>query len=143
MVFFAAGMEAELFQGGSVFEKYGLYNKDTMPTPTTGATGHPPSGFTPTDLAALNDLSGAALRQRQWSRYQIVHEPFADYLAAWATDAGRSEPPHLAIARFKRTGTYALTIGTLVVATAPSLNKILPAIWQALASGRREASISA
>jgi hypothetical protein len=136
-------MEAELFQGRSVFVNYALYNKKAMFTSTTGATGHLASGFTPTDLAALNDLSAAALGQQRWSRYQIVREPFADYLAAWATDAGRSEPPHLAIARFKRTGTYALTIGTLVVATASSLDKILPAIWQALATGRHEVAISA
>jgi len=32
-----------------------------MPTSTADATGHPASGFTPTDLAALNDLSAAAL----------------------------------------------------------------------------------
>jgi hypothetical protein len=139
MEIFAAGMEAELFHEGSVFEKYGLYNKDVMPISTTA--GHSASGFTPTDLAALNDLSTAALGQQRWSRCQVVHEPFADYLAAWAIDAGHSEPPHLAIARFKRTGTYALTIGALVVATAPSLNKILPAIWQALAGSEREAAI--
>jgi hypothetical protein len=114
-------MEMKLFHEGSVFEKYGLYNHDAMSTSTH-------DGFTPNDLAALNDLSAAALRQQRWSRYQVVHEPFADYLAAWAIGAGRAEPPHLAIARFKRTGTYALTIGTLVVATAPSLDKILPAI---------------
>ena len=42
--------------------------------------------------------------------------------------SGHSGPPHLAIARFKRTGTYALTIGQVVVATAPSLSKILTAI---------------
>ena len=133
-------MEAELFHGGSVFEKYGLYNKDVMQAPTADATGHPASGFTPTDLAALNDLSAAALGQQRWSKCKVIHEPFADYLAAWAIDAGNSEPPNLAIARFKRTGTYALTIGTLVVATSPSLNKILPAIWHVLTGGEREAA---
>ncbi len=54
-------------------------------------------------------------------------------------DAGHSEPPHLAITRFKRTGTYALTIGPLVVATAPSLSKILTTIRQVLAGGEAEA----
>lgn len=132
-----------MFRKGSVFEKYGLYNNDVMSTSTTDATGHPASGFTPTDLAALNDLSATAVGQQRWSRCQVVHEPFADYLAAWAIDAGRSELPNLTIARFKRTGTYALTIGPLVVATAPSLNKILPAIWQVLAAGEPESAIVA
>jgi hypothetical protein len=115
-------------------------NKDVMATSTAEITGHPASGFTPTDLAALNELSVAALGQQRWSRCQVVHEPFADYLAAWAVDAGHSEPPHLAIARFKRTGTYALTVGPLVVATAPSLSKILTAIRQVLAGGEAEAA---
>jgi hypothetical protein len=137
---FPAGMEAELFHDGSVFEKYGLYNKDVMTPSTAEVAGHPASGFTPTDLAALNELSVAALGQQRWSRCQVVHEPFADYLAAWAMDAGHSEPPHLAIARFKRTGTYALTVGPLVVATAPSLSKILTAIRQVLAGGKAEAA---
>jgi hypothetical protein len=123
-------MGANLFREGSVFEKYGLYNNDVMPTPTKDAKPDVASGFSSTDLAALEDLGAAALGQRRWSRWQIVHDQFADYLAAWAIDAGGSEPPKLTIARFKRTGTYALTIGPLVVATAPGLNKILPAIWQ-------------
>jgi hypothetical protein len=136
-------MEADLLREGSVFEKYGLYNNDVMPTPTTDANLHPASGFTPTDLAALKDLGAAALGQQRWSRCQVVHDQFADYLAAWAIGASSSDPPHLAIARFKRTGTYALTIGPLVVATAPSLNKILPAIWQVLAGGEIEGAIVA
>ena len=64
-------------------------------------------------------------------------------------ESGRAAPPlkgklvqmantHLAIARFKRTGTYALTVGQVVVATAPSLSKILTAIRQVLASGEAE-----
>jgi hypothetical protein len=136
---FPTGMEADLFHEGSVFEKYGLYNKDVMAPSTAEIAGHAASGFTPTDLAALNDLSAVALGQQWWSRCQVVHEPFVDYLAAWAMDAGHSEPPHLAIARFKRTGTYALTIGALVVATAPSLSKILTTTRQVLAGGETQA----
>jgi hypothetical protein len=56
-----------------------------------------------------------------------VQGPFADFLAAWDADAANAELPHLTIARFKRTGTYALTIGALVVATASTLDRILPA----------------
>ena len=129
-----------MFHEGSVFEKYGLYNKDVMPTSIATGTGHPAPGFTPNDLSVLNDLSAAALGQRQWSRCQVVHEPFADYLAVWAIGTGNSEPPNLAIARFKRTGTYALTVGRVVIATATSLNKILPTTRQLLAGGEREAA---
>ena len=60
---FPAGMEADLFHEGSVFEKYGLYNKDVMAPSTAEIAGHAAPGFTPTDLAALNDLSAVALGQ--------------------------------------------------------------------------------
>jgi hypothetical protein len=103
-----------------------------MSTSTIGNPRHRACGFTPTDLTALNDLGAAALRQQRWSRCQVVHESYADYMAAWAIDAGAGSAPHLTIARFKRTGTYALTVGSVVVATASSLGKILPAIWQAV-----------
>jgi hypothetical protein len=114
-----------------------------MKTSTIGATPRPAPGFTPSDLAALNDLGAAAIGQQRWSKCQVINEPFADYLAAWAVDVASSEPPNLGIARFKRTGTYALILGSLVVATAPSLNKILPAIWHTLASaGPEDAAIA-
>jgi len=132
-------MEAGLFHEGSILEKYRLYNSDAMLTSNAHFVGRPAPGFTPTDLAALNDLSAAALGQ-QWSRCQFIHEPFAEYLAAWAMDAGGSAQPSLTIARFKRTGTYALTMGPLVVATAPSLDKILAAVRQVFAGGEREAA---
>jgi hypothetical protein len=137
-------MEAVLLRQGSVFEKYALYNRDPMPTSSRHADGHAACGFTPTDLAALKDLGAAALERRRWSRCQVVHEPFADYLAAWVGNAGAhaggGQPPNLTIARFKRTGTYALTVGTLVITTAASLDKILPAIWQTLTAS--EAAIA-
>jgi hypothetical protein len=114
-----------------------------MPTSTLGATGLRASGFTPTDLAALNDLGAAALWQQRWSRCQVVHEPYADYMAAWAIDADAKAAPHLTIVRFKRTGTYALTVGPLVVATASSLATILPAIWHVVAAAKQEDAIFA
>jgi hypothetical protein len=101
------------------------------------------SGFTPADLATLNDIRAAALMQQRWSRAQLVQAPFADYLAAWGMNAGHSATPDLAIARFKRTGTYALTIESQIVATAPSLDKILPAIRQVLAGDERRAVTAA
>lgn len=114
-----------------------------MSTSTLGATGRRASGFTPTDLAALNDLGATALLQLRWSRCQVVHEPYADYMAAWTIDADAAATPYLTIARFKRTGTYALTIGPVVVATASSLGKILPAIWQGFTVGHREEAVLA
>jgi hypothetical protein len=132
-------MEAELFHEGLVFKKYGLYNSDVMPSPIAAGAGQAPSGFTKTDLAALSDLSAAALSQRRWSRTQFVHGPSADYLAAWTVDAGDAEPPHLAIARFKQTGTYVLTVGAQVVETTHSLNKILSTIRQVLVGSAPQA----
>jgi hypothetical protein len=86
------------------------------------------SGFTEFDLATLREFSAAQMAERRWSRAHVVHGPFADFLAAWTSEATNAELPHLTIARFKRTGTYALTIGALVVATAPTLDRILPAL---------------
>jgi hypothetical protein len=86
-----------------------------------------PSGFSEFDLATLRELSASRVAERQWSRAHVVHGAFADFLAAWTTEAANAELPHLTIARFKRTGTYALTIGALVVATASTLDRILPA----------------
>ena len=103
------------------------------------AASPPASGFTPADLAALDDIRTDALTQQRWSRTQIVHAPFADYLAAWDMHAGQSAAPNLAVARFKRTGTYVLTIDSAVIGTAASLNKILPTIRRILAGGMQEA----
>ncbi|HEX9466232.1 MAG TPA: hypothetical protein VGB82_26845 [Alphaproteobacteria bacterium] len=93
--------------------------------PTTG-------GFTAADLAILETICAAAIAQKQWGRAQIVHDHFADYLAVWSVQAESTTPPNLAIARFKRTGTYALTSDSVVVATATSLDKILPTIRRIL-----------
>jgi hypothetical protein len=84
------------------------------------------SGFTEFDLATLNQLSAEQMAQQRWRHVQIVHESFADYLAVWNAGGSRVESPHLTIARFRRTGTYALSVNGVVVATASSLRKILP-----------------
>jgi hypothetical protein len=88
----------------------------------------PASGFTKFDLATLDEFSAAQVAERRWGRAQVVQGPFADFLAAWDVDAANAELPRLTIARFKRTGTYALTVGALVVATASTLDRILPAL---------------
>ena len=85
------------------------------------------SGFTEFDLATLNRFSAAQVAERRWSRAHVVHGPFADFLAAWRVESTDAELPHLTIARFRRTGTYALTIGESVVATASTLGNVLPA----------------
>lgn len=98
------------------------YNDDVEPKPAVRMFG-----FTEFDLATLNSFSARQLAGRIWSRAHFVCGPFADYLAAWSPDVASAEQPHLTIARFKRTGTYALTVGTQVVATAATLERILPA----------------
>jgi hypothetical protein len=126
-------MEAELVREGLAFATVGVYNDDVM-TKTVPAVS--PSGFTEFDLATLNEFSAVQMAARRWGRTQLVHGPFADFLAAWTAEAANAELPHLTIARFKRTGTYALTMGAAVVATALTLDRILPVLGQ----GTREAA---
>lgn len=85
-------------------------------------------GFTPADLEALDQMRRHALRTCCWTRAEIVRDSSLDYLAAWNADASASASPSLAIIRFKKSGTYALTVGETMVATARSLAKILPAV---------------
>ncbi len=104
-----------------------------------GAAAEPAAearGFTPADLEALDQVRTHALRNGRWTRADIVRDVSLDYLAAWTADASASASPSLAIIRFKTTGTYALTVGSTMVATACSLAKILPAI-----QGRSGASV--
>jgi hypothetical protein len=121
-------MEADVDREGLAFATVDLYNCDVKPKPSVDA---PPSGFTEFDLATLNEFSAAQVAERRWSRAQVVHGPFADFLAAWDVEAANAERPRLTIARFKRTGTYALTVGALVVATASTLDRILPVLARA------------
>jgi hypothetical protein len=85
-------------------------------------------GFSAADLALLNEVRSAGLARNRWTRAQIITDSFVDYLAAWDPQSDETDPPTLAIARFKRTGTYVLTVGTLVVATARTLGDVLPAL---------------
>jgi hypothetical protein len=112
-----------LVREGLAFATVGVYNHDVMHKSVPDA---PSSGFTEFDLATLNEFSALQMTERRWGRTQLVHGPFADFLAAWTPDAGNAELPHLTITRFRRTGTYALTVGAAVVATALTLDRILP-----------------
>jgi hypothetical protein len=85
-------------------------------------------GFTPEDLSALEDVHAAAAARNLWGRGQLVSNEFAHYLAVWRPETDATTPPALAVARFRRTGTYVLTIGTTVVATGKKLKDILPAL---------------
>lgn len=114
---------------GLNFATVGLYNSDVKPKRVPGV---PASGFTEFDLATLREFSANQMAERRWSRAHVVHGPFADFLAAWNIEAANAELPHLTIVRFKRTGTYALTIGAVVIATASTLDGILPASNRAL-----------
>jgi hypothetical protein len=125
-----------LVREGLAFATVGVYNHDeTTKTSPAGSA----SGFTEFDLATLNEFSALQKAERRWGRTQLVNGPVADFLAAWTLDAGNAEQPHLTIARFKRTGTYALTVGAAVIATALTLDRILPVPSQAA----REAAVVA
>jgi hypothetical protein len=98
---------------------------------STPAAGSPPAGrtgFTLADLILLDEIHATAVMRRWWCRGQIVENQFAHYLAAWGPGTGTAEPPALALARFRKTGTYVLTIGSTVVASGKSLSDVLPAL---------------
>jgi len=98
---------------------------------TSNTNGFPVAagdGFTTADLIALGEIHTTAIARRVWSRGQLVANEFAHYLAVWGPRTGAADPPALALARFKRTGTYVLTIGTTVVATGQRLEDVLPAL---------------
>ena len=108
---------------GLAFATVGVYNHDVTPKTAPDAST---SGFTEFDLATLNEYSAIQVAGRRWARTQLVRGPFADFLAVWFPEATNAEVPHLTIARFKRTGTYAFTIGDSLVATASTLHRVLP-----------------
>ena len=83
-------------------------------------------GFTAADLVALGELHAAS--GYLWGRGQLVSNEFAHFLAVWRPEAGLGDPPRLALARFKKTGTYSLIIGTTVVASGKRLSDVLPAL---------------
>ena len=117
-------MEAELVREGLTFATVDLYTRDVTPKPAPDAS---PSGFTELDLATLNAFSALQVAGRRWSRTHVVQGAFADVLAVWTKEAATADLPHLTIARFKRTGTYVLTMGALVVVTSSTLDRVLPA----------------
>jgi hypothetical protein len=113
-----------LVREGLAFATVDLYTCDVTPKPVPDAS---PSGFTELDLATLDAFSAFQVAERRWSRAHVVQGVFADFLAVWTSEVVNADLPHLTIARFKRTGTYVLTIGALVVATSSTLDRVLPA----------------
>ena len=95
-------------------------------------------GFTATDLARLEAVRAAALAQGRWSRALIVQDPRVDYLSAWRPPDAPNGAPGVAVARFKRTGTYALIMGETVVATAAELDRVLAVLWDRRHNGEAE-----
>lgn len=88
---------------------------------------YPREGFSASDLTLLAELQRAHTRQGTWSRVQLVQHGPADFLAVWEADTDDLDPPSLAIARFKRTGTYALTRGEYLVTTGRTLRDVIVA----------------
>jgi hypothetical protein len=92
---------------------------------------YPFRGFSPTDLNLLAELQNHHARQGSWVRAQLVQDGPADYLAVWESDSDEQDPPSLAIARFKRTGTYAVTRGEYLVTTGRTLRDVVAAFGSA------------
>src|SRR5438034_4339952 len=109
-----------------------LHNVDHIPVDRIPITDGPAlaasDGFTTADLIALGDIHAMAIARHLWGRSQLVSNAFAHYLAVWRPEAGATEPPALVLARFKKTGTYLLRIGTTVVASGRRLSTVLPAL---------------
>jgi hypothetical protein len=97
-------------------------------------------GFTAADLLALGEVQATAMARHLWGRGQLIANEFAHYLAIWSHGAGPAEPPMLALARFKKTGTYMLMIGTTIVASGRRLRDVLPALPYAVARGNGSAA---
>jgi hypothetical protein len=105
-----------------------LHDVDRIPV-TKGLTVAASEGFATGDLIALGEVHVAAIARQLWSRGQLVANEFAHYLAVWGLQTGAADPPALALVRFKKTGTYVLTIGTTVVASGKRLEDVLPALF--------------
>jgi hypothetical protein len=97
-------------------------------------------GFTAADLLALGEVQAMAMARQLWGRGQLIANEFAHYLAVWSLAAGAAEPPMLALARFRKTGTYMLMIGTTIVASGRRLSDVLPALSGAAARGNDPAA---
>jgi hypothetical protein len=99
---------------------------ESIPAAGSRSSGH--AGFTAADLVVLDEIHATAVMRRWWRRGQLVENEFAHYLAVWGAETDAGDPPALALARFRKTGTYALTIGSTVVASGKSLSDVLPAL---------------
>jgi hypothetical protein len=89
---------------------------------------YPSRGFSSSDLALLSQIQARQTRYGAWSRVQLVQDGPSDFLAVWDADAEDSDPPTLVVARFKGTGTYALTRGHYLVATGRTLREVVAPI---------------
>jgi hypothetical protein len=85
---------------------------------------YPSRGFSSSDLVLLSQIQARQTRYGAWGRVQLVQAGPSDFLAVWDFDADDSDPPTLVVARFKGTGTYALTRGDYVIATGRTLREI-------------------
>jgi hypothetical protein len=104
-----------------------LHVADQISIPN-GLAASASDGFTTTDLVALREVHATAIALRLWGHGQLVANEFAHYLAVWGPATRAAVPPVLALARFKKTGTYVLTIGSTFVASGKSLADVLPAL---------------
>jgi hypothetical protein len=85
----------------------------------------PCDGFSTSDLATLARVQAERVRNRIWGRVQLVQDGPADFLAVWDPLADDGDAPMLAIARFKRTGTYAVSRGDYLVTTGRTLEEVI------------------
>jgi len=85
-------------------------------------------GFTPEDVKLLQEAHQRGIANGGWGRGQFAANEFSQYLAIWDNATTDIAPPTLVIARFAKTGTYALLVQGKIVASGATLDLILPAL---------------
>ena len=85
-------------------------------------------GFTSSDVKLLQDAHQRGVARQNWGRAEFAANDFSQYLAIWDESAAEHDPPARVIARFWKTGTYALIVQGRFVANGKTLRAILPAL---------------
>ena len=90
--------------------------------------GPRPGGFTDTDLEKLHQVHRRGMAACGWGRAQFVTNQFSQYFAIWSDAFADRDQPAFSIIRFDKTGTYALLVGSKIIASGKRLGDILPTL---------------
>ena len=96
-------------------------------SPAGGAVWFDARGFTTGDVRLLQEAHRRGIADRGWGRAQFASNGFSHYLAIWENAAAHLAAPTHVIARFWKTGTYAMIVRGKIVANGATLRAVLPA----------------